>query len=207
MGVDHEYSVIGHKRTRIALWLAFLSGAIAGGLSVLAGLGLEQLKANGFLGVPDLVLWPVTGGAVFGIVFLIFDCVIWKIRSVSRIVGVPDISGSWIVDGQTYDENEAPTFAWEARIEITQKYEKISIHLRTKSSESRSVTAAIIPEGRAGFRLIYSYNNAPKPGQPDLKAHLGHCELLFSPELNEAEGRYFNSGGRFTHGTMKLKRN
>lgn len=206
MAVDHEYSVIGHKRTRIAFWLAFLSGGIAGGLSVLAGLGVEHLKAVGAHNIPDLILWPVTGSAVFGIIFLIFDAVFWKIPIVSRIVGVPNVSGSWDVEGQSYDATEEPTFAWQARIEITQKYQKISIHLRTGSSESHSVTAAVIPEGRAGYRLIYSYRNAPKPGEPELNPHMGHCELSFSTNLETAEGHYFNSGGRFTHGTMKLKR-
>lgn len=206
MGIDHEYSVIGHKRTKIAFWLAFLSGGIAGAFSVLAGFSAEHLKALGVYNIPDLILWPVTGGAVFGIIFFIFDSVFWKIPIVSRMMGVPNISGSWDVAGQSYVADETPTFKWQARIEITQKYQKISIHLRTETSESHSVTAAVIPEGRAGFRLIYSYRNAPKPGQPELKPHLGHCELSFTPDLETAEGHYFNSGGRYTHGTMKLKR-
>ena len=57
-----------------------------------------------------------------------------------------------------------------------------------------------------GFQLIYSYRNQPGPGEPELQSHLGHCELLFAPDLQCAEGHYFNGVGRFTHGTMTLKK-
>ena len=66
-------------------------------------------------------------------------------------------------------------------------------------------SAALVPEGRR-YRPIYSYRNQPKPGEPELQAHIGHCELLFETGLQSAEGNYFNGGGRFTHGTMNLKR-
>ena len=79
------------------------------------------------------------------------------------------------------------------------------VWLRTSQSGSHSISAALVPEGRR-YRLIYSYRNQPKPGEPELQTHIGHCELLFEPDLQSAEGSYFNGGGRFTHGTMNLKR-
>ncbi|WP_300039484.1 hypothetical protein [uncultured Roseobacter sp.] len=203
---EHEYSIVGHSRSRIGLYIAVFSGALASGLTLLVGYAVLRIEAAGYFDVPQLILWPFTAVSIFGILFFLFDRFAWKLFGLKAIVGVPNISGCWALTGQSYDVEQNPTFDWSGKIDITQKYERIFIHLRTETSESHSVSAAIVPEGRAGFRLIYAYRNEPKPGQKELNSHIGHCELLFSPDLCSAEGSYFNSGGRFTHGTMKLER-
>ena len=204
---EHEYSVVGHSRSRIGLHVAILSGAIASLLTVLVQAILFHLARSGRITLPEVVIWPVTAVTIFGALFFLFDRFGWRLFGLRTLVGVPDISGRWDIEGQSYNTDNHPTYAWEGRMDITQKYERICIHLRTKTSGSHSVSAAIVPEGRTGYRLIYSYRNEPKPGQPELKSHIGHCEVLFEPGLQEAEGSYFNSGGRLTLGTMKLKRN
>lgn len=89
---------------------------------------------------------------------------------------------------------------------ITQLYEKIAIQLKTQQSSSRSISAALIPEAGAGFRLIYSYQNEPRVGETELNRHIGHCELVFDPAIESADGDYFNSGGRTTFGQMELRK-
>lgn len=202
----HEYSVVGHSRSKIGMYIAFASGLVAGVITTVAGLVMSYLQSIGWISLPSIVVWPVTGGVVFGILFLIFDKVAWKWKRLHALVGVPDISGAWTVTGSSFDQNNSPKAKWNGRIEITQFYEKITVWLKTEQSESSSISAAIINEGRAGFRLIYSYRNQPRPGESDLQSHIGHCELLFNSDLDRAEGGYFNGGGRFTHGTMLLVR-
>lgn len=204
--ISHEYAIVGHSRARVGLYIALASGAIASTLTFMGSYVAHQIENSGYYDVPELILWPFTAVSIFGILFIIFDAFAWKVMGLKALVGVPDISGCWQLTGQSYDIDQNPTYPWSGTIDITQKYEKICIHLRTATSSSHSVSAAIVPEGRVGYRLIYAYRNEPKPGQKELNSHIGHCELLFNPNLTEAEGSYFNSGGRFTHGTMKLER-
>lgn len=202
----HEYSIVGHRRAQIAMYQAFIAGAIAGGVSVCIGFLATLFVDLEWIEPLNVILWPLTGGAVFAVLFAIFEKIIWRKKWLNWFVGVPDLAGVWQVEGQSFDEKEKPTYQWQAEITISQSYEKLSIHLKTESSSSQSVTAAILPEGDTGFRLIYSYRNAPRPGNAELNRHLGHCELLFNKKLTQAEGDYFNSSGRTTHGTMKLER-
>lgn len=202
---EHEYSVVGHSRSKIGMYIAFFAGTIAGALATGAGFIMTIAQDAGYLSLPEIVFWPVTGAAVFATMFFVFDRFGWRWKGVRAAVGIPDVSGTWLLEGLTYDQDHQPKWQWSGQVEITQKYEKIFVCLRTVQSGSQSISAALVPEGRR-YRLIYSYRNQPKPGEPELQAHIGHCELLFEPDLQTAEGSYFNGGGRFTHGTMNLKR-
>ncbi|GGI27356.1 MULTISPECIES: hypothetical protein [Bradyrhizobium] len=66
--------------------------------------------------------------------------------------------------------------------------------------------AALICDDAEGYRLLYNYRNDPAIGEVDLRSHLGSCMLIFSKDLESAEGEYFNGHGRFTFGTISLKR-
>jgi len=202
----HEYSVVGHSRSRIGSYIALISGSVAGGLTALAGLAISFLDKLGYMNIPTIIVWPLTGGGVFALLFILFDRFIWRWPRFRSLVGVPDIAGVWSLSGQTYDQDNNPTFRWSGKITITQGYEKITVHLKSAQSESKSISAAIVNEGDHGYRLIYSYRNEPKPGERELQSHIGHCELLFGPDRQTAEGIYFNGLGRVTSGTMKLTR-
>lgn len=202
---NHEYSVGGHSRSKIGMILAFISGSVAAGLTTLVGFAASYLQSRQ-VDLPDVIIWPVTGTVVFGILFLIFNKFIWRIQALRSVIGIPDISGSWSLRGQSYNSDNQPRYSWEGSIEITQCYEKITVSLNTSQSQSQSISAAIVNEGRNGWRLIYSYRNQPRPGESDMSAHIGHCELLFNDDLSAADGQYFNGGGRFTQGNMQIKK-
>jgi hypothetical protein len=53
---------------------------------------------------------------------------------------------------------------------------------------------------------MYSYQNEPRIGEPELRSHVGYCELQLAEDLQSAEGDYFNNRGRVTFGRMKLIR-
>lgn len=199
----HEYSVVGHNRSKIGMIISVISGIVAGAVTAVAGFVSVFLSDMGFT-IPEIIMWPITGAVVFGILFLLFDNVFWKHIRLRGIVGVPDISGTWMIEGKSFNLNTDDEYPWTGTIEITQCYEKITLFLKTKLSSAHSITAAIINEGNAGYKLIYSYRNQPKPGEVELQSHLGHCEILFAPNCATAEGQYFNGLGRATHGTMKL---
>ena len=52
--------------------------------------------------------------------------------------------------------------------------------------------------------LLYHYQNDPKIGEPDLRAHRGFAEITFAKDLKSAEGEYFNGRGRNTSGRMRF---
>ena len=43
---------------------------------------------------------------------------------------------------------------------------------------------------------MYSYKNEPRAGEPELNAHMGHCDMRFARGMTQAEGDYFNARGR-----------
>lgn len=81
----------------------------------------------------------------------------------------------------------------------------ININPLVPSNTHRPTGAVIIPEAGTGFRLIYSYQIEPRVGEPELGPYIGHCELVFDPEIETAAGDYFNSGGRTTFGQMEIR--
>jgi hypothetical protein len=121
-------------------------------------------------------------------------------------IKVPNLAGEWACSGQTINPDGTLGQAWQANIIILQSWDKIRVRLRTGQSGSDSIAAALICDEDEGFRLLYNYRNTPKIGEIDLKGHLGFCELVFDNSLRTADGEYFNGHGRYTFGTMKLKR-
>jgi CBS domain containing-hemolysin-like protein len=71
---EHEYSVVDHSRSKNGMYIAFCAGTIAGALAVGAGLLMTVVCDAGYLSLPAIVFWPVTGAAVFGIMFLCSTC-------------------------------------------------------------------------------------------------------------------------------------
>lgn len=188
------------------MYISFVAGLLAGLLTTFAGWLLSLLREKGMIDLPQFIFWPLTGAVVFGLLFFFFDKIAWRSIGIRSLVGIPDVSGSWSVVGVSFDRDNQPQRQWEGKLLITQRYEKIFLCLKTTQSESWSISAAIVPEGIGGYRLIYGYRNQPKPGESDMQAHIGHCNIFFESSLASAEGTYFNGGGRFTQGKITLRR-
>lgn len=206
--MDHEYSVLGGiNRARIGQVIAIVAAAVASGLValLLALVDLAQYLGLGHL-LPTVALPPIGAGLVFTALYWLFSRYVWGWPWARMALGVPDLRGTWRVDGQTINADEArsPGFVWSGKIVITQTWDKLRVRLTTTQSGSNSVTAALIRDEADGFRLFYSYRNDPKIGQPELQSHRGYAEITFDRDLTTGEGEYFNGQGRFTFGTMKL---
>lgn len=202
--LPHEYAVIGHSR---AVWGRHLGTAAAviasiGSAVAVAGFKLAQELGLGETG--QVILWPVTAALIFPFAHLAFDRWLWKWRRVSKLLKIPDLNGEWDCQGRTTSVD--PPREWTGTVTIDQTWEKIKVHLKTGQSSSHSISAALVHEPRVGYRLMYSYRNTPKIGEPELATHVGFCEFIFDEALTGADGEYFNNHGRTTSGRMRLTR-
>lgn len=202
---DHEYSVIGHRRSTVGRYLGMLATIVVSFLPAV-GFGLSELMAE--LGVPEwgkyFVVIPITASLTYTALHWFFNKYGW--RPLSFIAQVPNISGDWNCVGQTLNDDGSVAHDWIAELSISQTWEKIRVRLETKSSISHSVSVALIPEPDGCWMLMYSYINKPKVGHGHLDAHQGYCEMRVVKNLKTAKGEYFTAKGRGTAGTMTFTR-
>jgi hypothetical protein len=202
---DHEYSVIGHRRSTVGRYLGMLATIVVSFLPAV-GFGLSELMAE--LGVPEwgkyFVVIPITASLTYTALHWFFNKYGW--RPLSFIAQVPNISGDWNCVGQTLNDDGSVAHDWIAELSISQTWEKIRVRLETKSSISHSVSVALIPEPDGCWMLMYSYINKPKVGNGHLDAHQGYCEMRVVKNLKTAKGEYFTAKGRGTAGTMTFTR-
>lgn len=206
--MNHEYSVLGGiNRARVGQMIGAVAAAVSSGMVAALLAVFNVAKALGYgQYVPTILLPPVGAGLVFTALYWLFDRHIWKLPWFASALGVPNLSGNWLVSGQTLNPDKTLSYSWVGTITIIQSWDRIRVRLKTEQSGSNSITAALVRDEADGFRLFYSYRNDPKAGQAELNAHRGSAEITFSHDLTEGDGEYFNGIGRFTFGTMKLKR-
>lgn len=206
MQQDHEYAILGGlNRARIGQALGALASIVS---AAIVAIVLALFNVALWLGIgdaiPPVVLIPVGAGAVYSILYWLFDRHAWRLAAVARWSKVPDLSGRWRCEGLTLPVNDQAGRPWSGEIVIVQSWDRIRVRLKTPQSGSNSMTASLLHDPADGYRLIYSYRNDPKISEPELASHLGFAELLFAPDLASAEGEYFNGHGRYTFGTLKL---
>jgi hypothetical protein len=195
----HPYAIFDHKRQIVGRILGVLSFIIA---PVVSGYLLNIRSVEGLSG------FVITSGVLYIMLHWVFDNIVWKWPLIGRALSIPNYSGMWDVEGQTIDENGEVKFDWGAVIEVVQKWDSISVQLKTGQSESYSYTVTTLKLPNGCWQLSYSYSNQPNLNQlQDLSAHRGFCELVFDLKKGEARGTYFNSMGRRTNGNMMLQRN
>jgi len=195
----HDYAIFGHDRANIGRWLGFASITAAGGLAQLFTF------ANSLTGIDAFLKASVATGAIYFGLHWAFNKWGWKIP----FFKIPDLNGVWDVKGQTLTEDGSTMYDWDAVIGIEQSWKEISIHLKTKNSQSNSYTATLSKRGgpTGGWLLSYSYRNEPELEQShELSSHKGYCEIEFDNQLTLGKTAYFNSAGRRTFGVMKLVR-
>lgn len=203
----HEYSVIGHSRASIGRYLGTAAGLLASLTAVVVTFGLDLATKLGLsTGAANIILFPVNAATFYFVGHLVFERWIWRRKIIQGLLGIPDLNGEWDCLGETKDENGNVTHAWQGTVTINQTWEKIRVYLTTGQSSSRSKSASLVREPGRGYVLMYSYQNEPRIGEPELRSHVGYCELQLNEDVTQAEGDYFNNRGRITFGRMKLTR-
>lgn len=203
----HEYSVIGLDRTAIGRYLGVVAGVLASVAAMMTTLFFDLAQRFGISDVgAGVVIYPINAGLFYFLGHLAFNKYIWRCRIFQAMLGVPDLNGVWACKGFTKDNDGNVTYEWDATVTINQTWEKIRVYLTTGQSSSRSKSASLVKEPGRGYVLMYSYQNEPRIGEPELRSHVGYCELQLDEDLKIAEGDYFNNKGRITFGRMKLAR-
>lgn len=201
----HEYSVVGHNRAIYARWLFTVASL---GAAIFTAVGIVIAGVAKSWGLPDSVrTWlvaPLSAATVFGILHFVFLKWGWQVMCVFG--AFPRITGKWACDGATVDDDGTVAHRWKATLTVVQDWEKIKVRLATAQSASYSVAASLLPDGDGAWTLMYSYRNEPRQGEPELKSHIGYCEMHFAADGCTAQGDYFNARGRKTAGRMTLKR-
>ncbi len=193
----HDYAIFGHDRAAIGRWLGVISIAVAGGASQFLAI------ANNLTGMDAFAKATVTTGLVYFVLHYLFNKFAWKIP----FFEIPNLNSTWLLKGQTLNEDGTVKFDWEGEVDIEQTWKTFLLHLRTKNSQSESYTATLSRRPKGGWLLSYSYRNEPGLEQShELASHKGYCEIEFDKRLNVGKASYFNSGGRRTFGIMTLER-
>lgn len=204
----HEYTLLGGvNRSTIGRYLGTVAATISGAIVFILLSAVNLAKELGLsTELTPTVLSLVGAGTVFAALYSFFDRYAWRWPFLNKWLKVPNLAGVWRCEGQTLNSNGSQSYAWQGTITIIQSWDKIRVRLKTSQSGSNSITAALIYDEADGYRLLYNYKNDPKIGETELKSHLGFAELIFLADRQSAEGEYFNGHGRFTFGTMHLRR-
>jgi hypothetical protein len=189
----HDYSMRGHPRERLIYYLAAAAFSIMPLMTTLSG----------WIGVG----LAISNFTLFALLFFLFDRYAWRWWPIRQVLGLPDLNGKWDCQGQQFDPDGKPTRTWTGTVTIKQTWSRLSVATRTETSRSSSGPASIMKDEGHGFRLLYTYQNEPVPGQPELNPHRGTCELIFDDACSEASGFYFNDHHRQSYGRMNLTRN
>jgi hypothetical protein len=208
MGVDHEYAILGgFNRAKVGHVVGAVAATVSAALVALVFILAGAAEALGLSGrVPIVVLVWVSAGTIYAALYWLFDRHVWKWGWVARVLRVPNLTGKWTCHGQTINPDKSLGDAWTGELVIIQSWDRICVRLATPQSTSKSISASLLQDEAAGFRLIYSYRNVPNIDEPQLASHLGHAEFLFDAALAIGRGEYFNGHGRYTFGTMRLAR-
>lgn len=208
MAQEHEYALLGGlNRSMVGRYLGIAAASVSSVIVFVLLALVDVAKALGWSqNLPPIVLSSVGAGAVYGILYWLFDRHAWKLPWFSGVLRVPNLSGRWRCEGQTINPDKSPGFTWQGEVTIVQSWDRLRVRLKTAQSGSNSIAAALIHDEADGFRLMYNYVNEPKIGETDLRAHRGFSELVFAKDLQTAEGEYFNGYGRYTFGIMRLTR-
>lgn len=206
--LHHEYALLGGlNRAQVGRYIGMTAASISAGIVFVV---LSIVNVAQILGLP-IALTPsvmslICAGSVWAVLYWMFDKYVWRWQYIMKLINVPNLSGEWSCCGQTLNPDGSLSYEWHGIVTIFQSWDKIRVRLKTNQSGSNSIAAALICDDAEGFRLLYNYRNEPRINEVELKSHLGFGELTFATNLQTAEGEYFNGHGRFTFGTMKLKR-
>ena len=206
----HDYSVRNESKKIAYYWISAISILIT---PVLVGL-LEKLLTkvpilNELYQQISLLGFSISSVLIFTLIWLLFSKIGWKILAKIRVGKIPDISGTWICNGEGKkysDSNDINN--WNGIIQIEQEYEKLSVKLTTEESKSHSYSLVGDIEVRDKNEIIlsYMYENEPFKTEEGLTQHKGFCRLIFDLQNKTANGRYYTDNDRSSYGTMSLKK-
>jgi len=224
----HPYAIGGKKSSiRVKVTSVILIVSII--ISSLINRGIEHLAnlfpnafsdINNFLqtwSFLDLSIRNISVFVIFGILMLLFDKKLWKVRIINMLLGIPNFSGKWVGELiSSFDTTEKT----KVTLSIVQDWTEISVVsvffdsvTGNKKSNSGSDSAFINPESHLGLLLKYTYVNQAQTASWEQSEHRGQNELILKEYDKQKgkymvlEGSYFNNRGHTGNkGTISLRR-
>ncbi|PCI09710.1 hypothetical protein COB72_05600 [bacterium] len=195
----HPYAQNSPHQPKLIALIAIFSVALA---SLLGFISAQLTETTG------ITVGSISTLAIFSMLWWLFDKKLWKCELTRKLLLVPDLNGTWHCAGKTLRKNgESVEWDWNATIQIVQSWSKMRVVLKASQSGSTSIAASLYHEPGQGYRLIYHYDNDPNPDEADLARHTGLVNILFSEDIQSADGKYFTDKDRMTFGSMRLTRN
>jgi hypothetical protein len=135
--------------------------------------------------------------SVSPVVFVLFIKKLFG-KTLLRLVGVPDLSGSYNVEIQS--SYKGGTIS-KARIIIKQTFDSIMINFKAEQSIS-TASSCHIDNSKLEIQLVYTYLNDGNAIDNKNKTHVGTAVLFFD-ENKKIDGYYYNNGkDRSTYGKI-----
>lgn len=153
--------------------------------------------------------FTIMASAIYAVLWTLFNKFLWNKGFFKYISNTPDLNGKWFCNGQgkKHDDPNANNL-WQANIEIKQTFSEISIHMKTISNTSQSISIGATIEKNSDdlYTLSYPYKNSLINADPDMQAHDGFCQLVFNMKEQTADGYYYTNSNRKSYGGMNLKK-
>ena len=139
----------------------------------------------------------------YGLLYWLFDRVLWKAAYLARLHGVPDLNGKYLVTVLSSHEGHATTHNGSAS--IVQSWSHLVVRIEFEESSSRSTGGWLSSAPGAGVILVYAYANTPRgAAPPDLNQHDGTASVIFDASRC-ASGSYYTGRGRTTYGEVTFE--
>lgn len=193
----HAYVTDSSERKFIPLYIACVS--------VLLTLGLNRVFNLAQFTMPWWVDAPSVMG-FYGLLYTLFDKYLWKMQILRTIgfIRVPNLNGTW--NGYITSSFDEHIVEHDATIRIFQDWTQIAVVLKTKYSESTSLTATIVTED-PNIILSYEYLNEPKPdAECTMHAHRGTARLSLKSGGKVLEGEYYTGRDRRNFGILRFEK-
>ena len=197
--MKHDYTSNKIQRKTVITVITIISLLLNCMLAPAVNAMLDKLSDNiaPYL-YPFIILLGVGFSLFFGILYILFDRVFWKLIPGMK---VQNLNGVYECNGVSNGSNKL----WKGTIKIKQTWSKIYISLQTVSSTSKSFMANIDVDDNGMVRLYYCYRNDPNGTVEELKKHEGTAEIIFDGD--SINGKYFNYPlDRQNYGTLILEK-
>lgn len=187
----HPYSIDTNARQTVYFVLAIVAFVIPG------------LVASDWVThvVGDKLSYPFGVGATFGVLFLLFDHVLWN--WFQFILHIPNLNGTWTAKGISSYEDPATGKPTEFVMEyqIKQTFTRIEISGETDKSTSRSTMASLEMDHAVPI-FRYAFENTPRNmSDAELQRHPGLIELRLNT-VTRMTGDYFSGKHRLRYGEL-----
>lgn len=207
----HNYTIEGDIRTKITVYITIVSVIMLFIFSlILNNFGVESLPLPININnqkILKLCFGLFKIGAIFSVLYAIFNNWIWKNKYMKKIHKIPDLNGVWHGEFiSSFKDDFGNKITGTCDMKIKQTWSKISIECNFNLSESHSKTAVISNDSN-GIQLKFEYSNKPnKTVDENLKEHSGYNTLTYDEERETLKGEYYTNRNRETYGIINVSR-